>query len=86
MKTEKILVMTTGERIPVTGEKGKYWLTKDSQYRKFSHQISSVEEVEICDAEPAKDVEICESEPKKKPTSRKKKKAEPAKEEPKEGE
>lgn len=86
MKTEKILVMTSGERVPVTGESGKYWLTKDSQYRKLSPQIQAVEEVEICDAEPVEDAEICESEPKKKPASRKKKKAEPAEEEQKEGE
>lgn len=84
MKTEKILVMTSGERVSVTGESGKYWLTKDSQYRKLSPQIQAVEDVKICDAEPAEDAEICESEPKKKPSSRKKKK--PDEDTPKEGE
>lgn len=72
MKTEKILVMTSGERVSVTGESGKYWLTKDSQYRKLSPQIQAIEEVEIC-----------EPEPKKKPSSRKKKK--PDEDTPKEG-
>lgn len=89
MKTEKILVMTSGERVSVTGESGKYWLTKDSQYRKLSKQIASVEEVEIPDEEAEVEAEVApepDAEPRKKPASRKKKKAEPAEEEQKEGE
>lgn len=81
MSKERILVLNGGERVHITGEEGKCWLCGDRRFRKLSHSIHSVEEVEIQDT-AAEAVEE-ESTPVKK-TSKKKKKT--AEEEPKEGE
>ena len=35
MKKTKILVLKNGERIPVKGEDGKWWLTDGGRFRKL---------------------------------------------------
>ena len=65
----KILVLTNGEKLPVTGELGKYWLTDGRRFRKLGQTVKAVEEVEI----PESESKPVEGKPKKKST----KKAEP---------
>ena len=45
MAKQKILVLVSGERLPITGERGKYWLTEGQQFRKLSGMIRCVEEL-----------------------------------------
>lgn len=80
MKKNKILVLTNGERVPVTGEDGKWWLAEGRRFRKLSFQIASVEEEEIKEAErestlveAISEVKNEVAEPKKKTATRKKK-------------
>lgn len=40
---EKMLLMKDGRRIPVTGETGRYYITREAQYRKNNPLIASVQ-------------------------------------------
>lgn len=51
-KTRYILVMKSGREIPVTGMTGRYYITRESQYRKGNPDIGAVRTAtdEECDA------------------------------------
>ena len=40
---KKVLVLKSGERIPVVGEKGKYWLCRGAQFRKSNPMIERID-------------------------------------------
>ena len=48
-KTRYILVMKSGREIPVTGMTGRYYITRESQYRKGNPDIRTATDEE-CDA------------------------------------
>lgn len=80
MKKNRILVMMDGERIPVNGEDGKWWLTDGGRFRKLSHQIAALEEEVVKEdkqeetlVEAISEVKNEVAEPKKKAAPRKKK-------------
>ena len=80
MKKTKILVLKNGERIPVKGEDGKWWLTDGGRFRKLSHQIAALEEEAVKEdkqeetlVEAISEVKNEVAEPKKKAAPRKKK-------------
>lgn len=41
-KTRHILVMKNGREIPITGIAGRYYITRESQYRKGNPKIKGV--------------------------------------------
>nr|DAZ54212.1 MAG TPA: hypothetical protein [Caudoviricetes sp.] len=41
-KTRHILVMKNGREIPITGITGRYYITRESQYRKDNPEIKGV--------------------------------------------
>lgn len=41
-KTRHILVMKNGREIPITGITGRYYITRESQYRKGNPEIKGV--------------------------------------------
>lgn len=51
-KTRYTLVMKSGREIPVTGMTGRYYITRESQYRKGNPDIGAVRAAtdEECDA------------------------------------
>lgn len=47
MKKEKILVLVNGQKLPVVGEEGKYYICDgDVKFRKLSPSIAHIDEVE----------------------------------------
>ena len=44
-KSKKILCMVNGDEIPVTGQKGKYWICGETQFRKANPSILCVKTV-----------------------------------------
>lgn len=51
-KTQHILVMKSGREIPIIGITGRYYITRESQYRKGNPDIRKIRAVtdEECDA------------------------------------
>ena len=51
-KTRQILVLKNGREIPITGSTGRYYVTRESQYRKRNPDIRCVRTAtdEECDA------------------------------------
>ena len=51
-KTRHILVMKSGREIPITGISGRYYITRESQYRKGNPDILKIRAAtdEECDA------------------------------------
>lgn len=51
-KTRYILVMKSGREIPVTGMTGRYYITREAQYRKNNPDVKGVRTAtdEECDA------------------------------------
>lgn len=51
-KTRHILVLKSGREIPITGSTGRYYVTRESQYRKGNPDIRCVRMAtdEECDA------------------------------------
>lgn len=51
-KTRHILVLKNGREIPITGSTGRYYVTRESQYRKGNPDIRCVRTAtdEECDA------------------------------------
>lgn len=41
-KTRSILVLKNGKEIPITGITGRYYVTREAQYRKNSPSVKSV--------------------------------------------
>lgn len=70
--TNKVLVMTGGENLEITGEQGKYWLCGERKVRKLNRGILRVEEAKA----PAEEKPEAAPKPAKKPAAKKKKKAE----------
>lgn len=44
-KSKKILCMVNGDEIPITGQKGKYWICGETQFRKANPAIFGVKTV-----------------------------------------
>lgn len=80
-KTQKILTLVNGKKIPVIGEDNRFWVTAGSRFRKSGRLVAKVEEVEIPDVEPEK---ASQAEPEQKEVKPKAKKKTAKKEEPKE--
>ena len=73
MAKKKVLVLTTGEKVPVIEEQGKYWVCDGRQFRKLSKMIRSVEEVDSKPESPAdepKKENVSSEKPKKKKASK----------------
>ena len=51
-RTRSILVMKSGKEIPLTGTTGRYYITREAQYRKNNPAVKGVRTVtdEECDA------------------------------------
>lgn len=52
---ERVVVLKSGQRLPLVGENNKYWLCEGTQFRKSGDQVERVEEVPAVDVPEAVD-------------------------------
>lgn len=50
MEKDMVLVLHNGEKLPITGEEGKFWICGERRFRKLSHSISGIEKAQIAPA------------------------------------